>query len=216
VFTRSAGGSDLVPARLAELVGRLPVAAAGGVPVTLVAAAAFGLDLRLLALFVLAPVVAGLIARTVVHAPTRGLVGYAILAGVIATGLYDLCRGGFLWLGLMDDDPIPHIGRALGLDPAWLSGYTWRYLGNGTGLALTFLALGLRGTRVGIAYGLAVCACLLVTLIVSPYGTTVLFPVNLTTVMMAMIGHATYGAALGAIAGGRHQAAGGRTNLRKH
>jgi|GEM_PF-3326221 len=207
------GGWDTARKRRAELIARLPLAAAGGVPVSLIAGSAFGLDLRVLALVVLAPVLACLLARMLVHRATRRLVGYAIGAGVIATGLYDLCRGGFLWLGLMDHDPIPHIGTALGLDPAWLAGYTWRYLGNGTGLALTFLALGLRGTRAGIAYGLAVCGCLVVTLIVSPYGTTVLFALNVTTVAMATLGHAIYGAALGTIVARCHHSAPARRSL---
>lgn len=205
VFAPGDSFRELARQGFGDLVARLPLAAAGGVPVSLIAVSAFGLNLRLLALIVLAPVLACLLARTVVHRATRKLVGYAVAAGVIATALYDLCRGGFLWLGLMDHDPIPHIGSALGLDPAWLAGYAWRYLGNGAGLALTFLALGLHGTRVGIAYGLAVCGCLLMTLVVSPYGTTILFPLNVTTVVMATLGHAIYGAVLGTIAAGRHQ-----------
>jgi len=203
-FTPGDGAFDMGRGRSADLIARLPLAAAGVVPVSLIAGSAFGLNLRLLALLILAPILACLFVRMAVHGATRSLVGYAIGAGIIATALYDLCRGGFLWLGLMDHDPIPHIGMALGIDPAWLAGYTWRYLGNGTGLALTFLALGLRGSRVGFAYGLGVCACLLVMLIVSPYGTTILFPLNATTVIMATLGHAIYGAALGTIAARRH------------
>jgi hypothetical protein len=203
-FTPADGGWDAAREYLGELGGRLSLAAAGGVPVSLIAGSAFGLDLRLLALLVLAPVLAGVLFRMLVHPASRTLVGFAICAGVVATALYDLCRGSFLWLGLMDGDPIPHIGGALGIDPAWLAGYTWRYLGNGTGLALTFLALGLRGTRVGIVYGLGVCSCLLLTLVVSPYGTEILFPLNLTTVIMATLGHAIYGGVLGTIAARRH------------
>ena len=83
------------------------------------------------------------------HRATRELVAHALGAGVIATALYDLWRGGFLWLGLIDHDPIPHIGQGrVWIRPGW-RGYTGRYLGNGTGLALTFLALGLRGILVG-------------------------------------------------------------------
>jgi len=190
---------------LVELARRLPLVAAGGVPVTLIAGSAFGLDLLVLALVVLVPVVAGLLARMAVHRPTRRLVGQAIALGVVATALYDICRGSFLWVGLMDGDPIPHIGAALGVEPNWLAGYAWRYLGNGTGLALSFLALGLRGTRVGVLYGLGVCSCLLLTLIVSPYGTEILFPLNVSTVVMATLGHAIYGAVLGTIAARLHE-----------
>jgi hypothetical protein len=191
---------DVAGERLMDVARRLPLAAAGGVPVTLIAGSAFGLDLRVLALVVLMPVVVALLARMAVHPQTRRMVGRAVLAGVAATALYDLCRGSFLWLGLMDHDPIPHIGAALGIDPNWAAGYTWRYLGNGSGLALAFLALGLRGTRAGVLYGLGVCSCLLLTLAVSPYGTEILFPLNATTVVMATLGHAIYGAVLGTIA----------------
>ena len=201
----SGAARDNAAARLGEIVRQLPLAIAGCTPVSLIAGSAFGLDLRVLALVILAPIVAGLLARMLTDAATRRLVAHAVTAGVAATLLYDLCRGGFLWSGLMGGDPIPHIGTALGIDPAWVAGYAWRYLGNGTGLALTFLALGLRGTRVGILYGLAVCSCLLLTLAVSPLGTTILFPLNLTTVIMATLGHAIYGGVLGTIAARLHE-----------
>jgi hypothetical protein len=199
-FSRAELGRGAAGTRIAGPASRLLLAAAGGVPVTLIAASAFGLDLRVLAMLVLAPVVAALLARMAVHAATRRLVAQAIVAGIAATALYDAWRASFLWLGLMPGDPIPHIGAALGIDPAWLGGYGWRYLGNGSGLALAFLALGLRGRRAGVAYGLGVCACLLLTLLVSPYGTRILFPLNLTTVVMATVGHAIYGAVLGTVA----------------
>ncbi|MGH2900641.1 MAG: hypothetical protein ACRDMZ_18345 [Solirubrobacteraceae bacterium] len=213
-FTPGDGAFEMGRERRADLIARLPLAVAGVVPVSLIAGSAFGLNLRLLALLILAPILACVFVRMAVHRATRSLVGYAIGAGIIATTLYDLCRGAFLWLGLMDHDPIPHIGLALGADPAWLAGYTWRYLGNGAGLALTFLALGLRGIRIGLAYGLGVCACLLVTLIVSPHGTTILFPLNVTTVIMATLGHAIYGVALGTIAARRHEHATSRPHDR--
>jgi hypothetical protein len=178
---------------------------AGMLPVTLIGLSAFGANLRLLALTVLAPVLACLLVALATDAVTRGLVLRALAAGLVATALYDLLRGGFLWSGLMDRDPIPHIGHALGVQPAWLAGYAWRYLGNGSGLALAFLALGLRGTRVGIAYGLFVCANLLLVLLVSPLGEQILFPLNVTTIVMATLGHAVYGAVLGTIAARMHE-----------
>jgi hypothetical protein len=187
-------------AHVRALVRRLPTAAVGMLPVSLIGLSAFGLDLRLLALAVLVPALVCLAARAAVDAATRRLIARALVTGIIATALYDLCRGSFLWSGLMDRDPIPHIGVALGLDPAWLAGYGWRYLGNGTGLALAFLALGLRGTRIGILYGLFVCSNLLLVLLVSPYGEQILFELNLTTIVMATLGHVIYGAVLGTLA----------------
>jgi hypothetical protein len=132
-----------------------------------------------------------------------GLLTAAFVGGVAATALYDLFRFAVLWSGLMDRDPIPHIGVALGLEPAWFFGYLWRYLGDGGGLALAFLVLGWRGARAGVVFGLFVCAGLLATLAVSPYGQQMLFPLTPVTVAMATVGHLIYGAVLGAYAARR-------------
>ena len=184
-----------------EVALRLSLAVAGATPVTLIAATAFGVaDLRTLAAHVLAPV---LVATALLLAGNRRaatVVLVAVVAGPIATLAYDAFRFTFLASGLMHGDPIPHIGTALHLEPAWLVGYGWRYLGNGTGLAVAFVALGLRGVRAGLAFGLLVCAGLLVVLIVSPHGTQMLFTLTPATVVMALGGHAIYGAMLALIA----------------
>ena len=91
----------------------------------------------------------------------------AVAIGMLATGAYDLYRFTFIAGGLLPSDPIPHIGAALRLDPDWLAGYVWRYVGDGGGLAVAFLALGLRGVRAGVVYGLVVAAGLLITLAVT-------------------------------------------------
>ena len=109
-------------------------------------------------------------------------------------------RVGFIAVGLVQHDPIRHIGAALHLRPVWVVGYTWRYVGNGGGLAVAFFALGLRGVRAGALYGLAVCTGLLVTLAVSPDGQALLFPLNPATVVMATGGHLIYGTVLGRLA----------------
>jgi hypothetical protein len=182
---------EQAPARLALI----PV---GFLPVTLIAATAFGVaGLRELALFLLVPSLAA-VAIVLVCRPTWTSTALrALAAGIVATALYDAFRGSFLALGLMQVDPIPHIGVALHLDPAWVFGYLWRYLGNGGGLAIAFVALGFRGVRTGVLYGLFVCSGLLFTLIVAPYGQEMLFPLNATTVVMAVGGHVIYGATLG-------------------
>jgi hypothetical protein len=147
---------------------RLALIPAGFLPVTLIAAAAFGVaGLRDLAGFVLVPALV-LVGGVLVRRPEwRSTVLQALGAGIIATALYDAYRGSFLALGLMHD-PIPHIGVALHLHPAWVFGYLWRYLGNGGGMAVAFFALGYRGVRIGIGYGLFVCSGLLVVLIAAP------------------------------------------------
>ena len=188
-----------VPADRAELETRVTLASIGFVPVTLIAITTFGMwGLRQLALAVLMPAV--LVLGALVHRTTvaRSIVARAVVRGVVATFGYDLFRWSFLWLGLMQTDPIPHIGTALGLSPAWVFGYLWRYLGNGGGLAIAFTAFGLRGVRAGMLFGAFVCAGLLATLAIAPLGQELLFPLSPTTVVMATVGHLIYGAILGA------------------
>ncbi len=184
-----------------EAPARLALIPVGFLPVTLIAAAAFGVaGLRELAYYLLVPalvVAAGVLVWRPRWASTAL---WALGAGVVATALYDAYRGSFLALGLMQVDPIPHIGVALHLDPAWVFGYLWRYLGNGGGIAVAFFALGFRGVRTGILYGLFVCSGLLFVLVAAPYGQEMLFPLNVTTVVMAVGGHIIYGAVLGWIA----------------
>jgi uncharacterized membrane protein len=181
-------------------IARLAVISAGFMPVTLIAASTFGIvGLKPLALAVLAPTVVMVAALAVLRPGLARLIGRALIAGAIATAVYDVVRFGFIGLNLVGHDPIPHIGVALGLHPAWVFGYMWRYLGNGGGLAIAFFGLGFRGVRKGILFGLFVCAGLIVTLIVSPHATEVLFPLTVPSVIMMTLGHAVYGGVLGAI-----------------
>ena len=193
--------SGLVEVRPAGLA----TAAFGFLPVTLIAASAFGVaELRTLATHVLVPVLTAGAVALVARGRAIRLLAPAFVAGVVATLLYDSFRFGFLGFGLMHHDPIPNIGEALHLRPAWVAGYLWRYLGNGTGLALAFFALGLRGIRAGVLYGLFVCAGLLLTLAVSPYGTQMLFPITVWSAVMAIGGHVIFGAAVGCLATRTH------------
>jgi hypothetical protein len=180
---------------------RLWLAVAGVLPVSLIGLSAFGIwDLRVLALALLVPAI---VVTTFVAQRTNGArraLATGARRGIGSTLAYDLFRWTFLWFGWMQTDPIPHIGTALGLSPAWVVGYAWRYFGNGGGLALAFTALGGRGVRVGMVYGLAVCAGLLAVLVVTPFGQQMLFPLNATTVVMAVGGHLIYGGVLGGLA----------------
>lgn len=181
-----------------EVALRLALIGAGLTPVTLIAATAFGVaDLRALAAYVLVPVLVATAVLVATHPRATALLATALVAGLISTLLYDGFRFAFLGAGLMHHDPIPHIGDALQLRPAWVVGYLWRYFGNGAGLAVAFLALGLRGARAGVLYGLGVCAGLVVVLAASPFGQQMLFPLTPITIVMATGGHAIYGAALG-------------------
>src|SRR5438132_817585 len=67
------GGAGAARERIAGRRSRWALAGAGGVPVTLIAGSAFGLDLSVLAVLVLVPVLAGLLARMAAHRTTRRL-----------------------------------------------------------------------------------------------------------------------------------------------
>ncbi|HCU23526.1 MAG TPA: hypothetical protein DF383_00800 [Deltaproteobacteria bacterium] len=125
---------------------------------------------------------------------------FGLLAGMIATGVYDLLRLYIALLGVWGDF-IPNIGnRALHSDsvsPIW--GYCWRYLLNGGCLGMAFSVLPLRGIRQGIAYGTFVCSCLFATLLFAPGAQDALFHLTWTTGAGAMVGHWIYGATLGGI-----------------
>ena len=100
-------------------MARLTLVAAGFAPVSLIAVAAFGLgELRHTATYVLIPVLAlAVVAAWRLRRTPRHFV-LAVAMGVLATSMYDLLRFGFLAMGWMAGDPIPHIGRALDLHPA--------------------------------------------------------------------------------------------------
>ena len=122
--------------------------------------------------------------------------------------VYDLVRWTFVGLGWWGDF-IPNIGGWLtGTgQPNWLLGYGFRWLGDGGGMGLTFMVAARsfvpRLTRpaafgVGIAYGLSIWLCLVVTLIISPEGQAMLFPLTGVTLLLSWIGHVVYGMVLGA------------------
>jgi hypothetical protein len=126
----------------------------------------------------------------------RALLG--LLAGMIATGIYDSLRLGLMLAGLWGD-PIPGIGRMVLSDPHanWAWGYVWRFVGNGGGMGVAFAMLPWRGVRLGVAYGSAVCLGLLAILFFWPVAQTHFFPLTPLTAAGAMAGHWVYGGVLG-------------------
>ena len=182
------------------LLVRLYLAAVGFLPVTLIGAATFDVwTLRALTVWLLLPFATATAAVLAGSATARRVAAAGLRAGLVATFLYDLFRWSFLWLHWMQTDPIVHIGSALGLAPDWLFGYLWRYVGNGGGMGVAFVALGLRGRRTGMIYGLLVCAGLFSVLLFSPSGESMLFPLEPVTILMATVGHLIYGATLGGL-----------------
>jgi hypothetical protein len=134
-----------------------------------------------------------------------------LAAGLLAVLVYDLVRWTFVGFGWWGDF-IPNIGGWLnGTGQAdWLLGYGFRWLGDGGGMGIAFMVAArtllprpARGPAValGIAYGLSIWLCLLVTLVVSPEGQSMLFPITAVTLLLSWIGHVVYGAVLGAMFG---------------
>jgi hypothetical protein len=126
----------------------------------------------------------------------RALLG--LVAGMIATGIYDVLRIGLMFAGLWAD-PIPTIGKLALADPNayWLWGYVWRFLGNGGGMGLAFAMLPWRSVRLGIAYGSSICLGLFGLLYFWPVSQQHFFPLTPLTATGAMAGHWVYGAVLG-------------------
>ena len=126
----------------------------------------------------------------------RALLG--LLAGMIATGVYDILRIGLMFAGLWGD-PIPSIGRLATGDPniAWYWGYVWRFVGNGGGMGVAFAMLPWRGVKLGIAYGTAVCLGLVAILYFFPIAQLHFFALTPPTAAGGMAGHWVYGAVLG-------------------
>ena len=126
----------------------------------------------------------------------RALLG--LVAGMIATGVYDLLRIGLMFAGLWGD-PIPSIGRLALNDPntQWYWGYVWRFVGNGGGMGVAFAMLPWRGVSLGIAYGSAVCLGLVALLYFLPVAQLHFFALTPPTAAGGMAGHWVYGAVLG-------------------
>ena len=126
----------------------------------------------------------------------RALIG--LVAGMIATGIYDILRLGLMLAGLWGD-PIPSIGQLALDDPnaEWYWGYVWRFVGNGGGMGLAFAMLPWRGVKLGIAYGSAVCSGLVVLLYFWPVAQQHFFALTPATAAGGMAGHWVYGAVLG-------------------
>jgi hypothetical protein len=126
----------------------------------------------------------------------RALLG--LVAGMIATGIYDILRIGLMFAGLWGD-PIPSIGQLALNDPdtPWYWGYVWRFVGNGGGMGVAFAMLPWRGVKLGIAYGSAICLGLVGLLYFWPVSQQHFFALTPLTAAGGMAGHWVYGAVLG-------------------
>lgn len=177
---------------------RLGLALLGVVPIaTLCLALLDLLPLHLSTVFVVLPAV-GLALGLGLGAPAvggRALDGW--LVGILATLLYDAFRLAGVALGLWHDF-IPVIGQLAMGNPLMADGwgYLWRFALNDGAMAMTFAMLppAWRRVRAGVLFGVSIYLCLFATLLLSPLAQTLLFPLTPVTILLALTGHAIYGA----------------------
>lgn len=140
------------------------------------------------------------------------IVGRGLIAGMVACIVYDAARLFAVHvLGLMGDF-IPVMGSFVTGEPDTAGsaavGYVWRYIGDGGGLGVAFFvvafALGIdrwRNTYAVLAsVGFAVFptwAGLMATVALAPRGEEMMFPLNIATVIITLVGHIIFGLVLG-------------------
>jgi hypothetical protein len=200
-----ASGASLIPSRLSpEAAARLLFLLAGFVPIASLCAALIGLaPLHVTFPLLVMPATVGavVVGRRVPVIGRLALRG--LLAGMLATAIYDAARLAFVRADLWGDF-IPAIGRLLLASPhaSPLWGYGYRYLYDGGAMAVTFAMLPLRPTwRSGTLFGVVICLCLFATLLTSPTAAHLAFSLTPLTAVLALTGHFIYGSVLGSVLG---------------
>jgi hypothetical protein len=137
----------------------------------------------------------------------RAIAVTGFVFGLIAVALYDLFRVPFIMAGIWGDF-IPSIGTWLVPDgnPHPIIGYLYRYIGDGGGMGMGFVALypllrRMIGNPIlcGIGYGIFIWGGLLATLFLAPRGQELLFHATPLILTLSGTGHVIYGAVLGAL-----------------
>jgi len=129
-----------------------------------------------------------------------------LLAGLVAVTLYDAVRLPFVLTRIWPDF-IPRVGGwVMGSDePNAVLGYTWRYVGNGGGMAVFFVmacaAFGVQRhlVRLGVAYGVFVWSGLIATVTLAERGEALLFDISALSIAVSLVGHLVYGSVLGLV-----------------
>lgn len=131
------------------------------------------------------------------------LILYGWTAGVVAVTAYDISRIPFLMSGW--GDFIPKIGGWVMNTNEYNAplGYSWRYIGNGGGMGITFFMLmqffSNKKLHVlnGIIFGWFVFFCLMSILIIFPVAQEKMFKITPLTFVGSLTGHLVYGLILG-------------------
>ncbi|GAC1660306.1 MAG: hypothetical protein NVS9B9_21770 [Ktedonobacteraceae bacterium] len=129
-----------------------------------------------------------------------------LIIGLIAVFLYDCMRVPFI-IEHVWGDFIPNINKWLfnTSQPNWVVGYIWRYLGDGGFMGVAFtvgfcvLKPKVDSKIAGLIFGVAIWICLVLTLLLAPYGQEMLFKLTITTMSLSLVGHLIYGIAIGVL-----------------
>jgi hypothetical protein len=184
---------------------------AGAMPVSSIPLFVMGwVSMTSAALFMVLPsALVGLV--LVAHGSREGLWALrGFLAGLVAVSAYDAVRMPLVWLNIWPDF-IPRLGGwitgAGGRDA--LVGYTWRYLGDGGGIALAYFVFcsvvlmvrpGLVAARpvlLSVGYGVFVWSGLIATVALPARGEELLFALTPASFLLSLLGHLIYGSVLG-------------------
>jgi hypothetical protein len=131
-------------------------------------------------------------------------------AGLIAVLAYDGVRMPLVWANVWPDF-IPRLGASItgGHGTNALVGYTWRYLGDGAGIGLSFFVfcsavlairpalVTTRPVLVSVGYGIVIWTGLLATVELPARGEELLFRLTPASFALSLLGHLIYGTVLG-------------------
>jgi hypothetical protein len=179
--------------------------AAGALPVLSISLHVLGvISMQRSTMELVIPAVLLAVGLCLLKVPERVPVMQGAVAGIVGVAAYDGVRLPFVFAGLWPDF-IPSMG-------AWISGgqgrnvvlgYLWRVVGDGGGIAVVFaLGCALFGWRrhlvaMGVCYGVFVWSCLVGTILLSPQGPELLFPLTAFNFAASLIGHLVYGSVAG-------------------
>ncbi|TMC87891.1 MAG: hypothetical protein E6J22_16690 [Chloroflexi bacterium] len=198
-------GAIISNARLLDVLMSVTYFAIGFSPITALAIAIMGLlPLSITTLSLVLPATMLGVALALLFPRYGKLALQGLIIGLIAVFLYDCMRVPFILAGVWGDF-IPKINMWLfnTSHPNWIVGYVWRYLGDGGFMGMAFtVGYGVLKPRVnsrlaGLAFGIAIWGCLMLTLLLAPHGQEMLFKLTLTTLSLSLLGHIIYGLALG-------------------
>lgn len=198
------GFLDVSRAREPELYLRVLFFGIGFAPIGLLAMSLVGIAPLHRAAWLLVPVLTTALLVGLRYPVYAGLALKGLLVGVSATLFYDATRWPFVAMGFWPDF-IPKIGAYLSnsAETNWVTGYLWRYLGNGGGMGLAFtmiapwVASRIDVRKGAIVYGTIIWMCLLGTIFFCPDAKRFMFELTPMTFVMSLVGHLVYGGALG-------------------